>query len=236
MLFVNENTHELNKWFDACFVITIEGCHYRQEWIKSQLAKINIKFDFFFGTDGNLINYKELQKYKPPTFDNVGQVGCCLSHYNCWEMCYKNKFKSVLIFEDDITVKEHAKETLYETMKQLPSNWTIFHLGTSYYKKGEVDRNHPKRKIVNDYIMIGDSEFEGSWAYAISDVGIDYLLKRFNKEKMPTDGMISWLTGHWNKENHAPLGVGYVATEQVFYHDTKFESEIYKRSRSKLIV
>jgi GR25 family glycosyltransferase involved in LPS biosynthesis len=62
------------------------------------------------------------------------QMGCALSFYKVFKYAYLNKFKNILIFEDDFSFylpKEETFNILLKSLSCLPDNWDIFYLGAN---------------------------------------------------------------------------------------------------------
>jgi GR25 family glycosyltransferase involved in LPS biosynthesis len=62
------------------------------------------------------------------------QLGCALSFYRIIKKSYDNKFRNILIFEDDfyfIHSKEKTEEILNNSIESLPKEWDIFYLGAN---------------------------------------------------------------------------------------------------------
>ena len=58
-----------------------------------------------------------------------GAIGCYLSHVKIWENILKNKYETVLIFEDDAKVPADMNYQIHEQMKYVPNDWDIVLFG-----------------------------------------------------------------------------------------------------------
>ena len=62
------------------------------------------------------------------------QLGCSLSFYRIIKNAYDNKFKNILIFEDDflfVNSKEKTEELLSSSIRNLPEEWDVLYLGAN---------------------------------------------------------------------------------------------------------
>lgn len=231
MLFPDYN---LNHHFDAAFVLTTSSYKNRHEYIIRECKKLNLNIELFFGVDGTTLTRKQVNMF--PKMLHKGEVGTSLTHYNCWKMCLENNKKSVLFLEDDVVIDSNVNQVVYETMESIPRDWTVLHLGCFWYEILLNDKRHPNRTVINNHVCIGDDkgEGEGAFAYALSDRGMEYLVKTFadDSKKMISDGMINWLTGGWSKNKTG--GTGYVAINQAFRHTSGLKSEIDNSSNIAL--
>lgn len=94
------------------FVINLMHAPDRRESIALQLAKQNIKFEFFPAVDGKVDtiykkshyrNFNRLLRYARPLSDS--QIGCFASHYSLWQKCVELN-QPIVVLEDDIYLRE----------------------------------------------------------------------------------------------------------------------------------
>ena len=107
----------------------------RWEECKKQFKKYNIKVERFEATDGN-----QLPKLPEMT---SGEVGIIHSYIRILQDAIKNKYKSILIYEDDIELVDNFTETFELYMRQVPHDWEIINLGGFNNRKrlNFVDKN-----------------------------------------------------------------------------------------------
>ena len=61
-----------------------------------------------------------------------GAVGCALSHVDIWKKAAKSNMYTV-VFEDDVRLHYNFDTRLSASMKHVPSNFSLFYMGTQYY-------------------------------------------------------------------------------------------------------
>ena len=117
--------HDLQKYFDAAYVINLPHRKDRLEGAKKEFARIGWEF----GTQG-------VQLYEAKTFTDragfpfPGSRGCFHSHSECIRSAYKEGRNSVLVMEDDIALSPAFKESPKSLLKQLSSlSWDFLYLG-----------------------------------------------------------------------------------------------------------
>jgi GR25 family glycosyltransferase involved in LPS biosynthesis len=78
-------------------------------------------------------NFKRRHNMKMPKL--YAKVGCFLSHMKCYKYIIDNKIDNVIIFEDDIIIKE--PDFIYEN---IDNNKDIIYLGYKIYKGNKTDQ------------------------------------------------------------------------------------------------
>ena len=194
----------LNKYFEHIYVINLEKDLERKNYIEKLFNKYNINFEFINAIDGNNLDTNtlkllELWAYPGNKFCNKecscsgkghelsdAQIGCALSHYLCYKDIVKNKYKTALIFEDDIKFEsnfENIIKNIFE--KELPNNWELIHLSYT--------TNHIKNCISysdNLYKRISGG-ISGVHFYGISLDTAKILENNFYPIRAASDGYIS---------------------------------------------
>lgn len=95
------------------YTINLKRCIDRREYVISQLSQVPfIDNEFIEGVDGSLLAPEELAVFKQDIAMKrygrklkLGEIGCTMSHRRCFDTLLKSSDKSVIIFEDDILVR-----------------------------------------------------------------------------------------------------------------------------------
>ena len=58
-----------------------------------------------------------------------GAIGCYLTHYNIWKDAIKNKYKYILILEDDAKLYKGFYKKIINILNNVPDNWDIILFG-----------------------------------------------------------------------------------------------------------
>ena len=120
---------------------------------------------------------------------NKGQLGCLLSHLQIIKIAKKNKYKSILILEDDIRLhKDFIKEI--NNIEFLPK-WKLLYLGVS-------QDNWENINLENNYYYANESR--GTFAYAIQYEFYDILINHFERKNKPVDKYLIDIQKLYKKE------------------------------------
>ena len=121
-----------------------------------------------------------------------GHIGCAKSHIKVLKYAKKNKFKNVLVFEDDFIFtldKNEAQNKIEKFLEENKNNWDVVQL-TSVYK---TFRNNDEK---NDVRLVNKASTSSS--YMINESFYDKLLESLNSsvENMEKEMIV------FNKENN----------------------------------
>ena len=102
------------------FVINLERDTHRNTFMKSQLDKLEVAFDFFPGVLGTSLTAMELKKhyndrkaYRHQCRSLVlSEIGISLTHVNIYRRMIDENIKVACIFEDDVTLPEQLQKIL----------------------------------------------------------------------------------------------------------------------------
>jgi len=118
-------------------VITMRNSN-RIQRIKNHLSENGVdNYRFFYGVDGpksklaTTVSY-EIDKPDSQLFLHPKSLGCFLSHWILWNALDfdPNTPDAVQVFEDDILLRPHWKETVERALTKLPSDWDILFPGS----------------------------------------------------------------------------------------------------------
>jgi glycosyl transferase, family 25 len=113
-------------------VISLEHSTGRQKKIEHELQKTSLKWRFLNACDGerldlSLVSYDARKVKKLLGFElTKKEIGCYLSHMNCWHACIEAN-ENVLVFEDDFVIQENFDEVLQKLMS-MDFSWEIIRL------------------------------------------------------------------------------------------------------------
>ena len=115
------------------FVVNLERTPERKVYMNRLLSQFNfLDVSFIKAIDGKCLSEEELtnrfdrklayQRYGRNL--NVGEIGCTLSHYQCYQKILREKLSYVLILEDDVTIMKElsiAKELIAHINTNVPT-------------------------------------------------------------------------------------------------------------------
>lgn len=130
---------QLNSFFDAVYVLSLERATERHEHIRKELQ--GLSYEVFYGVDKKDLDPAALNeagiyneqlairhhRYTKPLLP--GMIGCSWSHRNIYDDIIRNNYDKVLILEDDIVIDEKAAASFNQMLAELPSNWELVYLG-----------------------------------------------------------------------------------------------------------
>jgi hypothetical protein len=169
-------------YFDQIFVINLATREDRLAHFISEMLKIGVTRDQFSVFNGYL---------KPKDHNGIpsGNLGCTASHRALLEIIAWNKWRRVLIFEDDaelIGKPEDFDRTWDALERNLPNEWDMLYLGGHY---GEDVQGRVNRFVLRTGTMLTTSSYGVTWWMArkmapyISGIGpIDSLYGGFHRE------------------------------------------------------
>lgn len=86
------------------------------KYVKNQKFKISCSRKIDNLSQAEFIYKTDIRKLIP------GECGCYMSHRGVWADVIKNKYKRVIIFEDDIILFDNFKENLVNFLKHIPND------------------------------------------------------------------------------------------------------------------
>jgi glycosyl transferase family 25 len=117
------------------FVINLASSKDRLESITAQLTAAHLDFTRISAIDGSSLSPAELNAHYQPDLNkriyrrplSLGEIGCYLSHRNCWQQIIDNKLAMALILEDDAALSDQLSDVL-SNIEQLSIKWDIIKL------------------------------------------------------------------------------------------------------------
>lgn len=179
------------------FVINLDRSKDRWNDISRILKDKDISVDRVSGVDGTRLTQQELQATVEPLNSwrkegfpkelTPGEVGCFLSHRNCWQRFLQTDEKWALILEDDLVLSDRAPQymksedwippevNIIQLHSLVPEK--IFSIGAGVIHLGEgADLVQPIRPIPL-----------GTQCYLISRNAAEYALRKSKKIPAPVD-------------------------------------------------
>ena len=96
---------------------------------------------------GAILKITQKQRYKDVEFlykhdrytPNLGEFGCAMSHRAVWADVVKNNYKSVIVFEDDITLEDDFSRKLSLVINNLPNDFDVFFLDIASFTSKDTN-------------------------------------------------------------------------------------------------
>lgn len=131
----------------------------------------------------------------------TGELGCAMSHRAVWADVVRNRYKKVVIFEDDVTLLDGFRQNFSKIMKNLPNDFDIFfldiavrphELGDTYF----LQPNFWLSKFFNTQsyyyakLRLCNKDITSTHAYVITYESAKNLLKKTKVIHVPIDTSI----------------------------------------------
>jgi glycosyl transferase family 25 len=96
-----------NQNIDAVYVLSVKKFTDRIAHIEKELANQSISFKFIFEYDlGSIDATLEDRTFGTQPMIEPPQRSLVLKHISAWEKCVENKYKNILVFEDDVFLNQ----------------------------------------------------------------------------------------------------------------------------------
>jgi GR25 family glycosyltransferase involved in LPS biosynthesis len=124
----------INTYFDMIYVINLKRRPDRLEKVLKQFTIHNItNYTIFEATDGALHPYYHSYLQKGFT-DSPGAFGILVSAMRLILNATKNKYKRILILEDDVVFHNDFQNQFSKRIPKIPQDWKMLYLGSSLHK------------------------------------------------------------------------------------------------------
>lgn len=188
------NKFDINSYFDKIYCLNLEKRTDRWERVNKEFIKnsINVtKFkavseDMISDVEFNLLkikynvnNLSDDELYLHGLIENKKSLACLTTHLKIIKEAKLNKYKRILIFEDDILISSDFKERI-SIIKLL--DWEILYLGSSQFSWNDI-------KIENNFYKSKNTL--GTFAYCISDSIYDELISLLSSKRKSIDNLIA---------------------------------------------
>lgn len=170
---------DISKFFDRVVLISLSKREDRRKSFTDQILGQSIPWDveYYQAIDGSAVPHADWW-----TAGN-GAWGCYRSHLNIIERALNEKWRNVLIFEDDAKLVDNFQERLSVLLDNLPEDWDMLYLGGQHTHEKEC----PPIKIAEG-IATGYS-INRTHCYAINGKTIETVYRHLTKAKQ-------WAKGH----------------------------------------
>jgi glycosyl transferase family 25 len=176
-------------------IISLKTSLQRRDQVRQQMENTELDWEFLDAIDGRLADFTSLlydaRKVKKLLGFELtnGEIGCYMSHIQCWKYSIENHI-SVLIFEDDFIIKESFPSAL-NLLDKIHLNWQILRL------QGLAETNDLLiYKIGNNNLCFNGSDPLGTAAYIVKPEGAKILLNNSSEIYEPIDHFIEHYEKH----------------------------------------
>ena len=164
--------------FDKALYINLAYRKDRREKTEKEFASNGVIAERVEAIEGNPDNLS--------TSIMPGHVGCVLSHLKCLEMAKANKWKTLLVFEDDVEFRKSADSLFNVWWEEVPDDWDMVYLGGNHY--GHILRYNitPVLTKVTEHVYYTFFTIT-THAFVIKDTMYDYMIKKLKTVEKEVD-------------------------------------------------
>ena len=124
------------------FIINLARSKSRWESISARLDTFSLVYQRVDAIDGKSCDPEKLEQHYSPEINRktyhrpltAGEIGCYLSHINCWERIIDSQLDFALILEDDAVPSDILPEIIRST-QHYPPGWDVIKLATGPRQK-----------------------------------------------------------------------------------------------------
>ncbi|OIM99389.1 glycosyl transferase [Idiomarina sp. MD25a] len=163
------------------FLINLDRSTERLEKAAQQLNRLNVPFERIAAVDGSQLTKAEIdtafdieQAERRTAYNlTIGEMGCYLSHVNCWRRIIAEALDFAIVLEDDLVLDDDFPKAIAE-IEQLTQTqaWDYIKLANPFKK-----RPYQTRLLINNFTLVDYPKAPtGTVAQAVSLKGAHALL------------------------------------------------------------
>lgn len=198
-------SHILNNYFDHIYVVNLKTAVEDRFTVTKQLMKNGIEYELFEAVNGYEEMSDQWEAYKNAELgemnhfkdysdaeisrgsryiSSAGAMGYISTYLKILKDIKKNKYKQVLILEDDVILDNEFEKKFKLLVSKIQEDWKIINLGASQYGWEDIDT---KKALKNKFYRPQNINTCGSFAIAIKDTIVDELIKNQEYYDAPFD-------------------------------------------------
>jgi len=194
---------------DAVFILSVRTFEDRINHVKKQMALHDLSYQFIFEFDIPELNSELLlNTFETENVLDRPQQSLMLKHIHAWRLCVENNYKNILVFEDDVILKQDFVSRLNDALLALEKKHDSYLLFL-----GGADTKVPDSFFLSNEEIV-EQPIATSEAYVTNFMAsksrIEWLSN--NKVKLPSDFLLRTIdplcgiTQYWIKEHIAEQG------------------------------
>ena len=191
----DDNILDINTYFDNIYVLNLDRHKERFEKVKNKLDNLGIKFQRFSAIDGNNLDTSKIKfgSSNKGLLENKYAYACLKSHIEIIKDAKKNKYKRILVFEDDVLISKDI-HVHFQKLRKI-KDWKLLYLGATQYNWN--------LKFTEDFYYANRTF--GCFAYGIDQTIYDLILRK-NDNTLSVDSVL-----------HKKIQPMYKSKSYVFY-------------------
>lgn len=191
--------------YPQVYVISLPQHQERRDIISTRLNRLGLKFEFFDGVDGRLLEEEALKKIDLDFCEqkfghrmNKSEIGCALSHIGIYEKMVKNKINHAIILEDDAYLLSSTPSVIRSALDKCV-NFDLLYLFHGKAKSWPIKTNLIEGYKLAKYRSPSKNSKRcmiGAVGYVLSLNGAKRLLELAYPVRMPADYLTGYLQSH----------------------------------------
>lgn len=216
------NEHYINSYVNHIYVINLKDDVIRRNYIHILMSKYNINFEFIIVPSLSIEEYEQISNKNI----NLGEAGCYLSHMYCLNDAIINKYKNIIIFEDDIIFHKRFCD-LFEKIT-FNKKFDLLFLGASDFNFDKI--NH-KFTTENSFVYkpdVGSKYLRGTFSILYSyKACLEVFNNRLFKATFIDDNLIQFIHSFSNSFYicHPNIVIADLSTTNI-EHNFSIENKI----------
>ena len=229
-------------------VISLPHAPKRRQFIREQMAKLKIDYEFFDAVDGDKLSSTYISKFKIKKGEQYfgrslskGELGCAFSHLHIYEKMLAENIEKLIVLEDDAKLNNDFA-LLISNLNYAPLQWDLLYLGywTTFKGTPLFGKNIYPLSLWESRLLsaattstkyrIGPpmASLEGSHAYAITKKGAEQLIQQIkNSPLFPADDRLA-INGIKQRFAIAPITVKQWRGKRIEQHLTHDRDIFYR--------
>lgn len=184
----------INDITDKIFVINLEQHIERRRLIELKLESNEIEFEIFVGVDGFDKKHDSLCKklLEKPAIKSRGAIGLLLTYRHLLQKIIKNKYNSVIILEDDVSLHYNFDELVNRLgpLAKAIDKYGMIYLGANQTKlmtqqKKIIELVDSNQITFGNYVVHANNTYKPYGTYALM-ISRNFAIKLYEKIKVET--------------------------------------------------
>ena len=116
-------------------VVSLPHALKRRKFMREQMAKLKIDYEFFDAVDGDKLSIAYINKFKIKEGEqhisrplSKGELGCAFSHLHVYEKMLAENIEKLIVLEDDVQLNDDFA-VLINSLSFMPLQWDLAYIG-----------------------------------------------------------------------------------------------------------
>ena len=161
----------LNDFFDKIYCINLDSRPDRYKLAINEFSRWGVDVERISGIDGNLIQQNNR------FIGKSGAYGLLLTHIEILKNALENRYKNILILEDDVEFIKDFNEKFSEKILMLPDNWDLLYIGgNNVFSRGKFQLISGDENFVithENYKTLNHEICTTTWTQCAHSLGIN---------------------------------------------------------------